>query len=210
MVNILNSFKLAKLACTSVQNEPLLRYNIIRKAVQRVRRMMSTIAWDPKLTQWLHQLLMDNLDPYYLACYLDILQVWFYISNVVNYYYGFFQALKSKLPEFVEKMIHGPNSSTKLGPLTNSNLSQLLDKSWDPIFSSIVQDKPKKLPGNPIIVVVPTAPIVPKMINKWIKLLSNLATVVTVPTNFGEYLPNFYFQHFYFPYFYKNDYVWKL
>lgn len=82
-------------------------------------------------------------------------------------------------------MMH--NSSSKLGPLSNSNLSQLLDKSWGPIFSSVVQDKPKKLPGNPIIVIVPTAPIVPKIINKWIKLLSNIATVVTVPTNFGKF-----------------------
>lgn len=75
MVNVLNSFKLAKLAYTSVHNEPLLRHNIIQKGAQRVRKLMASITWDQKLTQWLHQLLIDNLDPYYLACYLDILQV---------------------------------------------------------------------------------------------------------------------------------------
>lgn len=75
MTNILNSFKLAKLAYILVNNEPLLRSNIIRKAVQRVRRLMGTIAWDQKLIQWLHQLLIDNLDPHYLACYMEILQV---------------------------------------------------------------------------------------------------------------------------------------
>lgn len=75
MVNILNSLYLAKLACLSVQNECLLRYHTVRKVVQRVRRLMATVAWDTKLTQWLHQLLMDHLDSNHLACYLDILQV---------------------------------------------------------------------------------------------------------------------------------------
>lgn len=101
------------------------------------------------------------------------------------------QALKSKLPTFVDKMVIGQNSTSRLGPLNNSNLYQLLDKSWDPIFSTSVQEKPKKLPGNPIIVVAPTAPVISKVINKWIKALSNLATVITVPTNFGQCLSSF-------------------
>lgn len=87
--------------------------------------------------------------------------------------------------------MHGPNSSSRLGPLNNANLSQVLDKSWSSIFSTIIQDKPKKLPGNPIIVVCPTAPVVPKIINKWIKLLSNIGTVVTVTANFGQCLSSF-------------------
>lgn len=93
MVNILNSFKLAKLACISVNNEALLRHNIICKGVQRVRRLMATIGWDQKLTQWLHQLLIDNLDSEYLACYLEILQVILnLLSHIkVNNFYLFFR-----------------------------------------------------------------------------------------------------------------------
>lgn len=75
MVNILNSFNLSKLAYSGSQNEPLLRRTVIDKAVQRIRRLLASVLWDPKLTQWLHQILIDNLGPHYLACYLDILQV---------------------------------------------------------------------------------------------------------------------------------------
>ncbi|KAG5886123.1 hypothetical protein JTB14_021346 [Gonioctena quinquepunctata] len=169
MTNILNSFNLSKLAQTGVHNEPLLRRHVVDKAVQRVRRLLASVTWDPKITQWLHQLLIDNLSPNYLACYLDILQT-----------------LKSKLPAFVDKMMCAPNSSLRMGSLNNANLLPLLEKKWDPLASSLLQDKPKKLPGNPIIVIVPTGPIVSRMIHKWIKLLSHLATVVTIPTNFGS------------------------
>lgn len=87
---------MAKLAQTGVHNEPLLRRTVIDKAVQRVRRLLATISWDSKLTQWLHQLLIDNLDPYYLALYLDILQVGLnmprnYILRVVLVVYKYVQ-----------------------------------------------------------------------------------------------------------------------
>ncbi|KAJ8931429.1 hypothetical protein NQ314_015668 [Rhamnusium bicolor] len=169
MVNILNMFNLAKLAQTGVQNEPLLRRTVIDKAVQRVRRLLATVSWDTKLTQWLHQILIDNLNSNYLGNYIDILQT-----------------LKSKLPTFVDKMMYGPNSSIRMGPLNVASMYPLLERPWDPVASSLLQDKPKKLPGNPIIILVPTAPIMSKRINKWIKLFSHLATVVTISTNFGS------------------------
>lgn len=75
MVNILNSDHLARLACAGSCNEPILRRTLIDKSVKRVRRLMATVSWDTKLTQWLHQLLIDNLSTQYLAAYLDILQV---------------------------------------------------------------------------------------------------------------------------------------
>lgn len=84
--------------------------------------------------------------------------------------------------------MQSPASTSRVGPLNPINLSQLLDKSWEGIFSNIIQEKLKKLPNNPIIIIVPTAPVVPKIINKWIKLISHLATVITVPSNFGKYL----------------------
>ncbi|XP_074028947.1 reduction in Cnn dots 1 isoform X2 [Leptinotarsa decemlineata] len=168
MTNILNNFNLAKLALKGIHNEPLLRRNVIDKAVQRVRRLFASVTWDPKITQWLHQLLIDNLGPHYLACYLDILQT-----------------LKYKLPAFADKMMYSSSSSLRIGSLNNMNLMSLLEKYWDPLASSLMQDKPKKLPGNPVLVIVPTGPVITKMIHKWIKLLSHLATVVTIPTNFG-------------------------
>lgn len=84
MVNILNGFKVAKLAQSGVHNEPLLRRTAIDKAVKRVRRLLATMQWDTKLVQWLHQLLIDNLDPHYLSLYLDILQVCIHIFTFRN------------------------------------------------------------------------------------------------------------------------------
>lgn len=75
MVNILNNDHLARLAHTSVHNEPIFRRVVVDKSVKRVRNLLATVAWDSKLTQWLHQLLIDHLSTNYLSAYLDILQV---------------------------------------------------------------------------------------------------------------------------------------
>ncbi|XP_060526641.1 KAT8 regulatory NSL complex subunit 3 isoform X2 [Cylas formicarius] len=168
-VNILNSYYLAKMAQTGIPNEPILRRTVIDKAVQRVRRLFTTVLLDVKLLQWLHQLMIDNLDQPFLALYLDILQT-----------------LKSKIPSFVDKMMCGANASVRMGPLSNENLFPLLKKPWDPVTSSLMQDKPKKLPGNPIIILVPSSPVMSKRTHKWMTLLSHLGHVVTVPTNFGS------------------------
>lgn len=75
MVNILNSDHLARLAYSGIHNEPILRRTVIDKSEKRVRHLMASILWDSKLTQWLHQILIDHLSTSYLAAYLDILQV---------------------------------------------------------------------------------------------------------------------------------------
>ncbi|CAH2009974.1 unnamed protein product [Acanthoscelides obtectus] len=176
MASILNNLNLARLANKKVSNEPVLRRTAVDKAVQRVRRLLATVSWDPKITQWLHQMLIDNLGPHYLTCYLDILQT-----------------LKSKLPNFVDKMMYGPNSSLRMGALNNVNLQPLLERSWDPaqaISSAVshISDRPKKLPGSPVLIVIPSAPVLTKMSHKWIKLMGYLGTVVAVPTNYASIL----------------------
>ncbi|CAH1986257.1 unnamed protein product [Acanthoscelides obtectus] len=176
MASILNNLNLARLANKKVSNEPVLRRTAVDKAVQRVRRLLATVSWDPKITQWLHQMLIDNLGPHYLTCYLDILQT-----------------LKSKLPNFVDKMMYGPNSSLRMGALNNVNLQPLLERSWDPAQAispavSHISDRPKKLPGSPVIIVIPSAPVLTKMSHKWIKLMGYLGTVVAVPTNYASIL----------------------
>ncbi|XP_064212566.1 KAT8 regulatory NSL complex subunit 3 isoform X4 [Tribolium castaneum] len=167
VVNILNADHLARLAHSDSSNEAIARRVTIDKSVERMRRLMATVSWDPKYTQWLHQILIDHLSTSYLAAYLDILQT-----------------LRSKLPTFVDKMMGAANSS-KLSILSYETLFPLLKRPWDPVASSLMQDKPKKLPGNPVIVVVPSTPISSKRMLKWINLLSNLATVITVPANYG-------------------------
>ncbi|XP_050303533.1 KAT8 regulatory NSL complex subunit 3 isoform X11 [Anthonomus grandis grandis] len=167
-VNILNSFYLGKLTYMGQQNEPVLRRSIIDKAVHRVRRLFNTVSYDIKLLQWLHQLLLDNLDQHNLPLYLDTLQT-----------------LRSKIPKIVDRILNNGGATVQKGPLTNENLLPLLKKPWDPMEEALQQDKPKKLPSNPIIVLMPCSPGASKRNNKWMELLSSLAQVVTVPTNFG-------------------------
>ncbi|XP_031359464.1 KAT8 regulatory NSL complex subunit 3-like isoform X2 [Photinus pyralis] len=174
MVKILNSDRLARLAHTSAYHEPILRRIAIDKAVKRVRYLFATVSWNSRLTQWLHQLLLDNLTTSYLGAYFDILQT-----------------LKSKLPVFVDKMMFGPNANSRVGATSNESLFHLLKRPWDPFVSSLVQTRPRKLPGNPIVVIVPSSPSISnpnqlKRQHKWITLLSNLCTVVAVHTNMGN------------------------
>lgn len=75
MVHLLNNDHLARLAYEGVHNEPIFRRTVVDKSVKRVRHLFATILWDSKLTQWLHQLLIDHLSTPYLTAYLDILQV---------------------------------------------------------------------------------------------------------------------------------------
>ncbi|XP_072385967.1 KAT8 regulatory NSL complex subunit 3 isoform X1 [Diabrotica undecimpunctata] len=169
MVNILNNFNLSKLAYSGSQNEPLLRRTVVDKGVQRVRRLLASVSWELKLIQWLHQTMIDNLHAPYLGSYLDILQT-----------------LKSKLPNFVDKMMHVSSALNRTNMLSNANIVPLLEKPWDPVSISLMQDKPKKLPGTPIILIVPSGTAVSKMVQKWTKLLTNLATVITIQTSFGS------------------------
>ncbi|XP_076268554.1 reduction in Cnn dots 1 [Rhynchophorus ferrugineus] len=168
-VNILNNFYLSKMAQAGANNEPILRRAIIDKAVERTRRLFSTVSYDSKLLQWLHQILLDNLDQPNLSSYIDILQT-----------------LGAKVPKFLEVLLAGQSNTGRIGSLSNESLLPLLKKPWDPVASSLIQDKPKKLPGNPILILIPCSSQVSKRYKRWISLLTHLGQVVTVPTNFGS------------------------
>lgn len=89
-----------------------------------------------------------------------------------------------KLPQFVEKMMFGPNAINRLGLLSNENIFPLLKKPWDPVSPGIVSEKPRKLPGNPIFIVASSFTSATgtqsKYLHKWIKLLNTVAHVITV------------------------------
>lgn len=110
MVNILDLDHLARLANKERQHEPVLRRVVIDKSVARMRKVLGKVSWEPKLTQWLHSLLMDNLPTSYMASYLDVLQT-----------------LKSKVPSLVDKMMFER-------PMTMNHefLGPILKKSWEP------------------------------------------------------------------------------
>lgn len=110
VARILDYDLLARLANKECQHEPILRRSAIDKSVSRFRQALANVSWEPKITQWLHGLLMDHLSTSYMAVYLDILQT-----------------LKSKVPTLVDKMMFGRPIGTNqdiLGPV--------LKKVWEP------------------------------------------------------------------------------
>lgn len=82
---------MARLAYSGVWNEPVLRRTVIEKSVKRIRRLFASVSWDPKLVQWLHSLLLENLSTSYLTAYLDILQVKTFNENTLKVYVMIFR-----------------------------------------------------------------------------------------------------------------------
>lgn len=74
-LKLLHEDRLARLANAGNPSEPVLRRLSIDRTAQRLRTLLTKVSWDSKLTQWLHEILKDNLSWEYLASYLDILQV---------------------------------------------------------------------------------------------------------------------------------------
>ncbi|XP_065092627.1 KAT8 regulatory NSL complex subunit 3-like isoform X2 [Ochlerotatus camptorhynchus] len=157
ITKLLDMDRLARLTIADKQHEPVHRRMVIDKSVGRLRQALASVSWDPRLTQWIHGLLVDSLPPTYLAAYIDILQT-----------------LKAKLPNLVDKMIYGRplNISQELvGPV--------LKKPWEPI----VAHKNRKLPGQPYIVVVPSGPNMTSpstRVQKWYSLFATMASVIPI------------------------------
>ena len=71
----LHSEHFSRLAYEKNSAEAVLRRNSLDLTSQKVRKELSKVCWDGKLTQWLHGVLIDNLSHHYLSIYLDVLQV---------------------------------------------------------------------------------------------------------------------------------------
>lgn len=110
VTNVLDQDHLARLANKDRPNEPVLRRSIIDKSVSRLRKALTKVGWSLKLIQWIHVLLMDNLSPSYMACYLDILQT-----------------LKSKVPALADRLMFGR-------PINQNQdiLGPVLKRAWEP------------------------------------------------------------------------------
>ncbi|XP_021919608.1 KAT8 regulatory NSL complex subunit 3 isoform X3 [Zootermopsis nevadensis] len=167
MVRLLQADRLARLAQAGNWNEPVLRRIAVDKTVRRVRQMFASVGWDIRLTQWLHATLIENLSRQYLAAYLDVLQ-----------------SLKAKVPTLVDKMIAVSTLASKTGPASAENLNNLLKRPWDPAAGSLSQHKPRKLPGNPILIIAPSSGNSGLMqttrAQQWFAHLSTLGQVITV------------------------------
>ncbi|XP_030388585.1 uncharacterized protein LOC115634813 isoform X2 [Scaptodrosophila lebanonensis] len=157
VARILDQDQLARLANEKRQHEAIHRRVTVDKSSSRMRRALASIAWEPRTTQWLHALLMENLPPTYMASYLDIMQT-----------------LKTKLPTLTDKMLFSR-------PLNNSQelLAPVMKKKWDPV----IMPKSRHLPHNAIMVVLPSMPTttqVPERMQRWYKALANITQVVQI------------------------------
>ncbi|CAL7938463.1 unnamed protein product [Xylocopa violacea] len=171
VLKILNSERLARLAKVNSPIEPIYRRTSVDTAARRFRETLASAGWDWRLAQWLHNLLFDHLPQEYLGIYLDILQT-----------------LRLKIPQLIDKMIAvQPNINAKTGSITWETLGSLFKRTWDPVAPSLNSNRLKKLPGNPILIIVPSGvgSNITARQHKWISQLGALGMVVTVHTHLG-------------------------
>ncbi|KAK0070473.1 KAT8 regulatory NSL complex subunit 3 [Biomphalaria pfeifferi] len=177
VMRILQADRLARLSVIGIKNEPIQRKLQIDKAAKRVRSAFANIGWDMTIILWLHNLFLENLRGQLLTSYLEVLQT-----------------LKVKVPSLVERLIQGTNPN--LASFSPETLSGILKKQWDPVLSSINQQKLKKLPENPLLLVIPNAVssspnlLAIKRQKFWHSQLSATSKVLTlIPPSTGQSLP---------------------
>lgn len=155
---ILDMDQLGRLAVTGLSNECLRRNAIIEKSVSRMRAALASVHWEPRLTSWLHGLLMMHLPSNYMVSYIDILQT-----------------LKRKIPTLVDKMLYHKSID-----MHKDYMSAIMKETWEPAMVT----KTRTLPSNPVIVLVSSGySSTSSREKRWMELLGTLASVETTAIN---------------------------
>ena len=174
MIKVLHADRLARLAQAGIANEPIQRRLVVDKTAKRIRALLASVMWDSKVTQWLHKTLIENLPKNYLVSYIDVLQ-----------------RLRSKVPTLVDKMVavktpEAPGGSGG-GDVAREGLRLLLKRPWDPSMNLISQQKLKRLPKNPIIVLTSSGPndlwstSQSRRMKLWNSFFSSMGRTVSIP-----------------------------
>lgn len=154
--------QLVRLAATGLPNECLRRNAIIDKSVSRMRAAFASVHWEPRITSWIHNLLMTHLSTKYMVSYVDILQT-----------------LKRKIPTLVDKLLfHKPIDMHK------DYMSAIMKKPWEPTIDT----KFRALPNNPVMIIVSSTLSLASSNTSsrerhWLQLLNNLTSVESITVN---------------------------
>ncbi|XP_073998759.1 reduction in Cnn dots 1 isoform X3 [Rhodnius prolixus] len=164
---ILHNDHLARLSYQGHWNEPLLRKVSVDRSARRLRTLFSTFGWQYQLVRWLHYLWLDLLHHEYLVAYVEMLQT-----------------LKRKVPSLIERLTMGVPQTTK----ANADvLYMMLQSHWDPSSIALPCHQPRRLPGNPLLLIVPSGSDNTNSPNtrthRWHSHLSAIGTVMLVNTN---------------------------
>ncbi|GAB0097368.1 KAT8 regulatory NSL complex subunit 3 [Sergentomyia squamirostris] len=160
VTNILDLDRLARLARKNREHESVFRRADIDKSCQRMRQALASVSWDMPLVQWLHSVLVQYLPPTYMSLYLDIMQT-----------------LKAKIPLLIDKMIFGRGQSAEV-------MGSVMKEPWEPKITH----KNRKLPNQPIIIILPNGPSVnatSNRMNKWYALFATMGSVVPIAIHAG-------------------------
>ena len=127
---------MARLASEKLENEAVQKKIHVEGSSKKLRIILSSVAWDVKITQWLHLTLIEHLSRDYLLCYISILQV-----------------LRSRVPTLVDRILNTPLANSKLSSLNNQIVNFVVNKPWEPALN-VVPASSSKLPVIPFIIMV--------------------------------------------------------
>ncbi|GFW39284.1 KAT8 regulatory NSL complex subunit 3 [Trichonephila clavipes] len=165
VLSILNEDRLSKLCCIGSSNESLKRRISVDKAARKIRQIFGLIFWNIEQISWLHKTLLNYADISTLSTYIDVLQT-----------------LKAKVPTLLDRVL-----LSYAGSPTGDAIIQMIKKPWDPVLPILNQNKSKKLPGNPIILICPSAPnqnvlnIQSPRLRFWHNSLCSMCKVMNIP-----------------------------
>lgn len=129
---------MAKLATEKMEHEAIQKKINVEGSAKKLRIILSSVAWDVKITQWLHLTLIEHLSRDYLLCYIHILQV-----------------LQNRVPTLVDRILNTPLTNNRLMTLNNQILNFVVAKPWEPALNPNVPAITKS-PITPFIIMVPS------------------------------------------------------
>lgn len=168
-VQILETDLLARLAYKGQRDEAVKRHLMVKKTALRLKFLFGSVAWDPPTCQWLHSLLLERLPNCLAKVYTDA-----------------FQCLETKVPSHLLEHMTVSTSymsvRSRLSGIDSQNNAQ--KKHWDMFTSALRQHNPKKIFGDPLLVLIPISTGKPFEQNtrpfRFVSDLSLLSTLVVV------------------------------